>query len=431
MKAVLTALTFTIASFTSLASDVALVISPHYTAQNSDTVFKTAYSIFKDLPIDSSLTVVSGIDGALVARFDIPDKQAFAYEQVRLKQFASHLRTLQHFTDNVTQGERTYGALNTPAVLRDIARNYPGITDIVLMGSALYDNPEHPALAMTDGAYPSDDFILTPPTTSIFGTKGVSLLSAKRIHWALSAPFDDVLYGEAVLRFYHLYIHALGGELVSFTANNQAVIEQLVNGASALPFIYQLDPVGRLQMQRLRHAVIENAETTTHVSQDAATDEAPAVRVGIEWQNIGEDSNIDLDIYAGVPGQAVLYFGNTLSGVGVHIKDELSGDSNNTQFYERIEFRQGVDIDALRIAVNVYDAPARDAALTGILRVRVEGKVYQTPFSLDLARGGNKGADVDGVLNDGIDTAFTRFFTVREIMDASANANASVEEAVR
>jgi hypothetical protein len=349
------------------------------------------------------------------------------HAKIRAKQNQQALRRLKAFTDTMARSSRVLGAMNTPSVLTDVARNYTGVTDIVLFGSALFDNPSHPSIAFTGGAYPNDDFILAPATQSVFGTQGLSHLSGKRIHWALPAPFAEPLYANAVTRFYHIYINALGGDLVSFTSNIQGVLQRLVNDDPPLLFDYRIEQSGQLEMRTIHHHVVSQSvlSHTTSNNQENDNNALPVRSIspthplilGIQWEGEG----IDVDIYAQPHGSHPLYFGYQASEFGIHVKDERTGGGTNTRFYERIELHKPFDKDTLRVGINLYDAPAQlRGDVSGIVSLSLDNITYETPFRFDLASGGNKGADIIDVLNSGKDTALSRFFTLQSIMDASS-----------
>lgn len=405
------------------ASNIALVLSPHQTKAEGDAQFRQTYTLFQQLPLGSQLRVLNGDNAHLIATLAIPDKDVYQHEAIRAKHNAQGLRALKGFFENMRQGHRTTGAINAPEVITEIVRHSPSVTDILIFGSALYDNPSHPALDMSSGAYPSDDFILAPPSVSVFGTKDVTSLNGKRIHWVLPTSFENTLFGEAVLRFYHLYINALGGELVSFTANQDAVIQRLLQRAEALPMRHTLNPRGKLEMLTLSQASVNThvqTQSVTHAFIPVQTiSSARPLVLGIEWENVSPNEVVDLDIYARPAGGEALYFGHKTSTEGVHVKDMRTGDNNNTRFYERIEFHAPLDIDALRIAVNLYDAPTLNRSVSGTLRLSMDDVIYQMPFHFELSQGGNQGADIRQALNNGNNTAFSRFFTVNDIIAAS------------
>ncbi|TDF41300.1 hypothetical protein EYS14_00095 [Alteromonadaceae bacterium M269] len=417
MKSFLLGLGLTLTTLLASASDIAIAISPFQAKASGEVIFNQVYGLFRQVKLGDSLIILDG-NGAVIATLDVRNEPPFENENIRASQNIKALRKLESFTDKMSPSGRTLGAIDVPSVLAEVARHYTDVTDIVLMGSALYD--QHAQLDMTDGAYPSDDFILSPPATSVFGAKGVKYLQGKRVHWVLPEPFTESLYGKAVTRFYHIYIHALGGELVSFTANSDAVITRLLDGAAPLPFRYEVQPSGRLEMRSMPQAAVDNVEQTQFVSRtdipvQSISASSPLV-LGIQWT--GE--YIDLDVYARPIGGKALYYGQKRSVYGVHIKDQRTGDGDNKQFYERVEFRKPLDIDALRIGVNLYSTPHSDKKLTGTLSISLNDKTYQTRLEFDLSKGGNSGKDMRQTLDTGRDSFYSRFFTVDDIVSGGA-----------
>ncbi|MEP0175032.1 MAG: hypothetical protein ABJH28_10240 [Paraglaciecola sp.] len=421
MRKLLTLLVY-IATVSSVsASDIALVISPYHSPDNGKVIFKTAYNVFKGLELGDTLIVYNGNDASIVATLDVPNRPAFEYEKVRAKANKAELGKLKSFTSSLNQGKRTLGAMDTPRVLADIARFQPNVSDIMLMGSALYDNPHHKQMDMTQSGVPSDGVVSASAASSVFGTKGRHYLRGKRIHWVLPEPLNNSLHHEAVMRFSHVYIHALGGDLVSFTTNHTAVTQLLLNKATPLDFIYTLDKSGVLEMRIIQEASVNTRTEPQNIQRVNVQTTAPVatsypVTLGIEWEGEG----VDLDIYAQPQGGQVLYFGQTQSKQGVHVKDQRTGNNNSTRFYERIDLKP-VDINTLKVAINIYDAPPSESELRGILRINYQRQSYQTPFTFKLAHGGNRGADINQTLSIGSDTQFSQLFNVREIMNTAVN----------
>lgn len=399
------------------AKEVVVALSSHQNSVMATQQLKDVVTLYTKLPLGDHLKVVNGVDARAIASFEIPNKTGYSHPKARLRLGAKEIAKLQQFTKGVSQANRTLGAMDAPLVLNQVARNYPNATEIVLMGSALYDNPRHPGVDMVSMRIPSDGFITAKPTESPFGTQGrEKQLQGKRIHWLLPQASSDSLHNEALLRFSHLYIDRMGGALISFTHNNDAVMQLLLNNAQPLPMEYQIDTSGKMVMQAIRKLVPELSLYRQPVSQQALPDHTFSTKqtliIGIEWSGKG----VDLDIHAKPLGGETLSYRHDETPLGKHYKDVLSGNSpSGSVQYETIEFHTPIAVDALVIGLNVYSVSQGSQPINGTLRLQLAAQTYAMPFRFTVSQG-NRGNDIDTVMNGGRDTPYSKRFTVMDII---------------
>lgn len=421
MKIILLTLTFLTFTVSAQAKEIVVAISPHFSKDASKNMLTEMAKLYGSLALGDKLTFINS-DASAIATLSVPNNEAYRHRTPRLKLGAKELAKLNAFLQSMTQGRRTLGAIDAPFVLSQIVRNYPNATDIVLIGSALYDNPRQPGVNMASMRIPSDGFITARPTESPFGTKGREKhLQGKRIHWLLPHASGDTLQNEALLRFWHLYLHHMGASLITFTHNSNAVMQLLLANAQPLPMNYKLDTGGKMTMQSIRKLAPELSLYSQPVSQNPLPPHVFNTRqtlsVGIEWQ--GQGQGVDLDVYAKPKDGKALFYGHNASEFGKHYKDVLSGHkSADNRHYETIEFHTPIDVRTLVIAVNVYSANEGSPPINGTLRLQLAGRTYAKPFVFKVSRG-NAGADIETLLSGSPDTAHSKRLTVMDIIGAA------------
>lgn len=418
MKHILLALVILLSALSAQAKEVVAAISPYYSHDTRQTILKDMATLYSGLALGDRLTFINGDDASIISSVSVPEDDVYKHRVTKLRHGAKALAKLNAFIKSMKQDQRTLGAMDVPLVLNQIVRNYPSANEILLIGSALYDNPQQPGVNMTSMHIPSDGFITAKPTDSPFGTLGREKhLQGKRIHWLLPKSSSDSLHSEALLRLMHLYIQQMGGALVSFTANSDAVMQLLLENAKPMNMEYQLDRNGKLYMQAIRKLVPElslyqQPITQTPMPQQVLNSKQTLI-VGIEWQGKG----VDLDIYAKAQGLEALSYRNTANALGKHYKDVLSGHSHaDNKQYETIEFAP-INVNSLVIVVNVYRSQNAQPIL-GTLRLQLAGNIYAKSFRFTAARG-NKGKDVSSVLSGIGDTAHSKRFSVKDIVNAA------------
>lgn len=407
------------------AKDTVLVISPFQTAVMAEQTFNHAVTFYSKLELGDTLTVINGSTAHAVATLSVPHNTAYKHPKARLKHARTGLVQIKAFTEQFSQGTRTIGAMDTPHVINHIAINYPQVSDIVLIGSALYDEPTQSGTNMaTSLRIPSDAFLASSAIDSQFGTVGrENVLQGKRIHWALTNTSHDSLHSEALKRFWYLFIHAQSGKLVTFVNDFSAVTQRLLNDAQGMSLPYTIKSDGKFEMQGIRRFVPEQTEShqvSIGNGLPAGKSKLPKqqnITVAIEWEGDG----VDLDIYAQTHNTKPLYYKNTSNQYGRHFKDILSGSAQAPRKrFETIEFHKGIEPKAWVLGVNVYKSPRRDIPIHGTLHVKIAEKSYIKPIQFDV-QNGNHGKDVTSVLSSGISSDYSLYFTMTDVISADSS----------
>lgn len=114
-------------------------------------------------------------------------------------------------------------ALRTPELLQEISGDdAAGSNVIVLIGSPIYRNLTEPSFSMTDGRYPSDGHLKCTLTESVYGlAQKQGHLDQTTVHWIIPslAVWQNDFHGQAVTRFWALFIQAQGGKLATLSTD--------------------------------------------------------------------------------------------------------------------------------------------------------------------------------------------------------------------
>ncbi|MEZ5367547.1 MAG: hypothetical protein R2748_35675 [Bryobacterales bacterium] len=85
-----------------------------------------------------------------ICTFSVPDRKAYRHEKNKLTVNAPCVRALLGAAQNASQSMPVPDAVRLPDTLRFIGENYPAATatDILIIGSPLYDDPREPSVSM-------------------------------------------------------------------------------------------------------------------------------------------------------------------------------------------------------------------------------------------------------------------------------------------
>ncbi len=359
-------------------------VSPFIPQAQAAAVRKALFlMMLEKIPIGSHVTVFDAYHLVRITDFAIPAKDAFTYPKIRTKQFAPNLRETQRFLDTsvVGDGEAGEGMIRVPEFLDLVAslglHDQPPAT-VVLLGGALYLDPNDARFSMAGGLYPTDEHLCVARAMSVFGTTDRrGQLRGARVHYAyLGHPWVNAVHEEPVRRFWSLFIEEQGGELVTFVGDLPTVVDRMADPDAHAPWRYQL-----------------NCTEPPNPSRP--------LRIGIRWTC----HDCDLDLYSR-PGAAAaeLCFRNTRTPEGVYIKDYTSSPPAND--FEWIEYRVRVDLSKVKAAVNFY-AGQSAGGVSGEVRVQSGERTYGAPFRI-AASEGNQGGESDH-------RASSRYWTVLDI----------------
>jgi len=425
------------------ADETIAVISPHQDSKIIEQQFSTVADSLYGMNHGDSLIVLNGEDGATLTVLKNPEHEAFISPKSRKKANKEAISAFKKALNDLTTEKRS-GSLNLPRVLTHIARYHTGKQksgnrNILLIGSPLFD--AHPRYDMKNQRFPSDGHLLTHAEHSLFSVKDKkNTLNNARFHWWLTNPLAPYNYAQKVQRFFHLYLHHQGNNtgLVSFTHDTDTVFRLLKSKVKPLPMIYQLNTNSKVEMQSLHEVSLETCLYQYPISKTPPSanilNNKQKITLGIEWQNKGVDvgvgvntnKNIDFDVYAKLPSNDALYFDNTSNQYGLFYKDIRSNLKKDNTAYETIHTRP-IDISTLRIGVNLYSTGGYQPPVTGTLRVMLSNQVYARDFTFNVTQG-NKGVDMAKVLASGIDSPYSHYFTIQDIINHSINHKSSATQ---
>lgn len=333
--------------------------------------------------------------------FEVPNKEAYRHKKAKLAVNKKAVRILLQFADKAQYLDGTRpsvrGALRLPQFLRFLGENLSLAqeTDLIILGSSLYDIPEEKEFSMAEGHVPSDGHLQVPFGQSPFGmTANREVLRNLRVH--LGHSTQDFMQGDHqkffVKRFWTLFLEKQAGKLITFTSDLPTLFERVKNQVSTPKHDYELQPTTKLEMILYRpNAVEKKVSIYDHPLSKkpvslAALKNARNVEVSITW----ECKNCDLDLYARPnPKAKIIYFHYPETKEGRYIKD-FRGSPQLSNSYETIIFHQPVDLTQLTLAINFYGGKVRDR-VKGQFRILVDKKTFAQDFQIK-ATSGNKGA---------------------------------------
>lgn len=365
-----------------MAQDVVVAISPY---QQDEKAYIKLIIKFTEFEPGSNIILLDGYRLKKIAEFNIPARKLNPRAIMNRNKRA--IKSLKAFY----QGEKSAtwkNAVRLPQLLRYIGRNY-AVTDVVVLGSAIYDDPKEDGnFSMKFWHVPSDGHIRASRAVSPYGTaESSNRLISKRIHLAYHE--DDLLNDQHAMfltRFLTLLIENQGGKLVSFDASEEAVFDRILNKAEPMQHSFSIDSSTKLEMigfHREKPSIPiydrKLSDKPLHVRDIQNADD---VEIGIRWVGVA----VDLDLYAlGHPRAEILYFGRPETVMGSFWKDFTSGVSLQNA-YETISFHTQINLEQLKLGVNFYGGDAPNG-VSGSIRLTVAGQTYELPFSISATRG--------------------------------------------
>jgi hypothetical protein len=373
----------------------------------------------------------------VIAKIAVPDSEIFRQPAVRVQQFGGQLVQLRRFLEDrcrpVPSGapkpdDNLYTPQYVEAAERDVVAAEPrGTVSMMLVGSALYQDPRDPGLSMADAHYPSDSFLNASATASVFSTVDRhASLAGVDVHYCYTDPaWSSDAHKEAVLRFWLLYIGTQGGKLAMFTGDLPTCFERFDHAitAGAPSFTVEASYSHELKMLLAQRApitrqvvaaapsralspvppaVIRTQPAPVSSSGTAFLDEHAAItrerpqtlrglaKIGIRWS-----CDVDLDIYArGSADMPFLYYNNKNSTDG-NFPHDYTNSPGQTAF-EYVEFTRPIDLMTMQAFVNFYGGTCPTSP-SGQVRLWFQGHVYEGHFALE-AHAGNSGGKVMGAM---------------------------------
>lgn len=401
-------LTLGFASHSAIAKDYTIAVSPFISQDDAKAQAITVLKFITELNEGDEITLVEGFNLETIGTFTIPDDPIYNSPKARLGFNGHAVGALMRFakSSKLPNGDNepsVIGALHLPKLLRYIANNIIGETDVIILGSPLYDDPQEPSFSMANGIYPSDGHLKHSRNKTPFGIAGnVDTLKNIRIHIGYPASYKLISDPRdyQINRFWTLYIEVQGGELISFVGDLKTLFKRVKRSMNVPKHDFKLNDSDKLEMIRLRTETIKQSIHNRPISQIPLTNRqlqrAEAVEIGISW-----DCECDVDLFArAFPTAETIYFNNTASPLGNLWKDHLKSP-RATNGYETIAFHVPLDLRALRLAVNFYNGKAPNGVVNGQIRLSVNGQTYAKDFKISATLG-NKGSGVMLAIASGV-----------------------------
>ena len=358
----------------------------------------------------NSARIYDAYNLASIGTFKVPPKKAYRHQKAKLVVNKKVVKKLLKFAEHSIKpgGENVpsvTGAIRLPQFLRFLGENQTitAETDVMILGSPLYDIPEEKDFSMAKGHVPSDGHLQVSMGQSPFGMTGnIDLLRKLRIHLAYSSM--GLKQGEHqkffVKRFWTLFLGQQGGELVTFTGDLPTLFQRISEKAQAPRHDYVLKPSSKLEMIlfrpkeiKKRVSIYDRPLSRTPIPLTSVRN-ARDVEVSITW----DCKHCDLDLYARPFLKAeTLFFRHPKSQEGRYIKDFRDSPKLSDSF-ETIIFHKPIDLSELVLAVNFYEGRASDR-VNGEFRISVNNKTFAHKFQIKAQRG-NIGACMKNTLKN-------------------------------
>lgn len=397
---------------TATASEFVVAVSPYNTAAVVKQHAAQILTFALTQNAGDKVIVVDGYNIKPIATITIPDDVKYKSPKSRMNFNRVAVAALYRFSEKVIQSSggkhpTVKGAVKLPQLLRFVAQNYQTAAplDVMVLGSALYDDPNQAAFSMAKGYYPSDGHISASRAATPFGTKDVKdVLKRMRVHLGFDdAVLDNDRLSFSIHRFWTLFVERQGGKLVSFSSP-QTVFDRVKNKAITPAHSHTLLVTDKLEMIDLRPvqlkllSIFDRKVSNVPLGQKRIN-RAEKLELGIAWDCV----ECDLDIHSQpYPNAPILSYSNKLSPQGHYWKDYLRSP-NTVRGFETIAYHVPLDLSAVAVAVNFYSGSSLKS-VSGEVRVSVDGQTYASHFTIN-ARKGNGGKGVKTALETRHSTA--------------------------
>lgn len=384
------------------ARDMAIGLSPYQdTAAAERQVKSVVVFLTETLEPGDSCFIFDAYRVQSLGAFVVPSNPAYRHPKAKINynkqvvnallQFASVARKPQGGSEPAIPG-----AIRMPQALEFIGANYPTTqdSDVILLGSPLYDDPKNSIFAMSKNRIPGDGHLTNSRSNTPFGIRGQSAhLTKRRIHLAFMN--DDWQQNEHhayfVHRFWTLFIEGQGGQLSSFTSDLPTMFQRVKTKAPAPKHDYKLEPTDKLEMILVRPPAVKQQTSIYERPLSTTPPDSPLaqkgsnVEVGITW----ECGECDLDLYGQISTERpALSFLNLETPDGQYFKDWTSSP-RAANGYETLAYRVPVDLRDLLLAINFFNGNS-PGGVRGEVRISINDKTYAKKFHV-LAQAGNGG----------------------------------------
>lgn len=383
------------------ARDMAIGLSPY---QNADVAEKQIKSLVEFLaeslePGDRCM-LFDAYHVQTLGIFAVPDKAVYRQPKAKVQANRQVVAAMIQFARTAKRpdgdGEPSViGAIRIPQALRFIGQDYPVMqdSDVILLGSPLYDDPKDQPFSMRPNHIPGDGHLTKARNVTPYGIKGQdSLLAKRRVHIAFLDNWkQDDHHSYFVQRFWTLFVEGQGGQLSSFTHDLPTLFQRVKSNAASPKHDYKVEATDKLEMILMRPPTIkrqtsiyERPVSTTPLPPGVLR-QASRVEVGITW----ECGKCDLDLYGQrEPGSTTIWFLSTQTKDGQYFRD-FRTSPRSANGYETLAFHVPVDLNHLLLAVNFYNGSS-PGGVKGEVRISFNGQTYAMAFHV-LAQEGNGG----------------------------------------
>jgi len=260
------ALTLGLASNTAIAKDYTIAISPYISQADAKAQAISILQFMTSLKAGDETTLLDGFNLKTIGTFTIPENPLYNSPKARLGFNGQAVGSLMKFAKSSHLPNRdnqpsVVGALRLPQLFRYIANNIMGETEIIILGSPLFDDPLEPSFSMAKGIYPSDGHLKNGRDKTPFGIAGnIDVLNNMRIHMAYGDAYKTISDQRdfQINRFWTLYIEAQSGQLISFVGDLKTLFKRIQRSMNAPKHNFKLNNSDKLEMIRLRTEPLSN-----------------------------------------------------------------------------------------------------------------------------------------------------------------------------
>lgn len=381
------------------ARDMAIGLSPYQDAGVAEAQIKSVLQFLAEtLEPGERCMLFDAYHIQTLGTFAVPDKAVYRQPKAKIQANRQVVGALIQFarTAKRPHGESepsVVGAIRLPQALRFIGQDYPVIqdSDVILLGSPLYDDPKEKAFTMRPNHIPGDGHLTKARSLTPYGIKGQeTLLAKRRVHLAF---YDDTWkqddhHSYFVQRFWTLFVEGQGGQFSSFTHDLPSLFLKIKSNAASAKHDYKFDPTDKLEMILMRPPTVKQQTSIYErpISKASVPEsvlrQASHLEVGITWDCGG----CDLDLYGQrEPGATAIWFLNTQTSEGQYFKD-FTSSPRAANGYETLAYHVPVDLNHLLLAVNFYHGSA-PGGVKGEVRIAFNGQTYAKAFHIPAQEG--------------------------------------------
>ncbi len=340
----------------------------------------------------------------LIGTYAVPEGSAYDSPRAKLNANAPLLGAIRSFLSSARPNEANPGLIDLPGFLRFVGENYPApdSADLIVIGSAIYQNPRAPRLDMADGAVPEDGYVSASVSTSPFGTRGLTgSLEGYDVYFGLTGENWIVSQSHAhyVERLWSISVDEHGGSLQFFDDDLATLFRQAGRDAPD-----RNHPTPMVSTDKLDVIVFHAGGTGELPAYFSAPPEAEAapepiwrsarnVAIALTW----DDLTVDLDLYVRPsPSSSVIFYDQPTTPEGQMFKDF---ENSPTTGFESVRLSGTYDLSQMALAVNLYGGTV-PSGVTGELRLAIGERVWAQRFTIS-ATSGNRGAGAEQAIGEG------------------------------